>query len=51
MNRAPHTTAASLMAKIMEVMGNLSRDTVAKASRRFHSRIEAVVEAGGNFFK
>ena len=51
MNRAHHNTAASLMAKISEVMGNLPRDTVAKACRRFQKRIEAMVEAGGNFFK
>jgi len=39
------------MAKIMEVMGNLPRDTVGKACKRFWSRIEAVVEAGCDFFK
>jgi hypothetical protein len=32
-----------------EVMGNLDRDTVAKACRRFRSRIEAVVAANGVF--
>jgi hypothetical protein len=36
--------------KIKEVMGNLETDTMAKACRRFHSRIEAVVEANGNYF-
>ena len=51
MKRSPHSTAASLMAKITEVMGNLPKDTVAKACRRFCLRIEAVVEAGGVFFK
>ena len=51
MNRAPHNTAASLMSKITEVMGNLPRDTVAKACRRFRSRIEAAVEDGGDFFE
>ncbi len=50
-NKAPHNTAASLVAKIKEVMANLPRDTVAKACRRFRHRIEAVVEAGGNFFE
>jgi hypothetical protein len=35
----------------MEGMTNLPRDTVAKACRRFHHRIEAVVEAGGDFFE
>ena len=38
------------MAKITEVMGNLQRDTVAMAYRRFRSRIEAAVDAGGDFF-
>ena len=50
-NRSPHNTAASLMAKITEVMGNLPRDIMAKACQRFCSRIEAVVEACGDFFK
>jgi hypothetical protein len=50
-NKASHNTAASLVAKITEVMVNLPRDTMAKACRRFRQRIEAVVEAGGDFFK
>ncbi len=37
--------------KITEVMGNLDKDTVAKACRRFRSWIEAVVAADGNFIK
>jgi hypothetical protein len=41
----PHNTAASLMAKIME-MANLPRATMAKACKRFWPRIKAVVEAG-----
>ena len=32
-----------------EVMGNLDRDTVAKAYRRLRSRIEAVVAVNGDF--
>ena len=51
MSSAPRNTAASLMVKITEVMGILPRDTLGKACRRFRSRIEAVVEAGGVFFK
>jgi len=50
-NRAPRNTAASLIAKITEVMGNLPRDIIANACQRFCSRIEAVVEAGGDFFE
>jgi hypothetical protein len=49
-NKARHNTAASLMAKITEVMANLPRSTMAKACKRFRLRIEAVVKAGGNFF-
>ena len=36
------------MAKITEVMGNLDRDTVAKACCRFPTRIKAVVEGNGD---
>jgi hypothetical protein len=50
-NRSPHNTATSLKVKITEVMAYLPRDTVAKACRRFRQRIEAVVEAGGDFFE
>jgi len=34
---------------IMEVMGFLTRNTVAKSCKRFRSRIDAVVAADGNF--
>ena len=50
-NKAPYNTAASLTAKITEVMANLPRATVAKACKRFRPRIEAVVKAGGDFFE
>jgi hypothetical protein len=36
---------------IKEVMGNLDKDTVAKACCCFRIRIEAVVEATRDFFK
>ena len=49
--KAPHNNGASLMAKVLEAMGNLPRDTVAKACGRFHKRIEAMVETRVNFFK
>jgi hypothetical protein len=39
------------VATIKEVMGNLDTDTVAKACRCFHSRMEALVEANGDFIK
>ncbi len=50
-NETPHNTSAALMDKITEVMGNLNRDTVAKACRWFWSRIEAVVAADGDFIE
>jgi hypothetical protein len=36
--------------KIKEVMGNLNKDTVAKACRGFSTRFEVVVEVNGDFF-
>jgi hypothetical protein len=36
--------------RIKEVMGNLDKDTVAKACHCFRTRIEAVVETKGDFF-
>ncbi len=39
------------MVKINEVMGNLNKDAVAKACRGFRTKIEAVVEANGDFFE
>jgi hypothetical protein len=39
------------MAKIMEVMANLPRATIAKACRSFRPHMEAVVKAGHDFFK
>jgi hypothetical protein len=37
--------------KIREVMGSLARNTVAKACKRFRSRIEYVVDADGSFIE
>ncbi len=51
-NKASHNTVASLVVKINEVMGNLNKDTVAKACRRgFRTKIEAVVVANGDLFE
>jgi hypothetical protein len=50
-NKAHHNTIASLVVMIKEVMGNLDKDTVAKASRCFRTRIEVVVEANRDFLK
>jgi hypothetical protein len=48
-NKAPHSTAASLISNIKEVKGNLDRATVARACKQFRSRLEAIVEADGDF--
>jgi hypothetical protein len=37
--------------KIKEVMGSFDRDTVARACRRFSSRIEAVIATDGDFIE
>jgi hypothetical protein len=44
----PHITAASLMAKIMEMMGFFSRDIIVRTNRRSRGRIKALVEAGSS---
>jgi hypothetical protein len=44
-----HNKTKALISKIREVMGILARNTVAKACRRFRSRIEAVVTADGSY--
>ena len=50
-NKQPHNTQASLKAKISEVMTNIDREVVILAYKKFRSRIEAVVEASGNFIE
>ena len=50
-NAAPHTSVASLKAKITAVMAKMDRDTVAKACHRFRTRLEAVVAANGDFIE
>jgi hypothetical protein len=37
------------MQRIKEMVGSLDRDTVAMASKRYRSRIEAIVIADGHF--
>ncbi len=50
-NKAPHMTVTSMVIKIKKLMGNLDKDTVAKACRCFRTRFEAVVEVNGDFFE
>jgi hypothetical protein len=50
-NKQPHNTLASLRAKILEVMANMDREFVIHSYKKFLSRIEAVVDASGDFIK
>jgi hypothetical protein len=51
-NAAPQNKNKDLIKKIKEAMGSLNRDTMAKACRRFRSRIKAIVAAAdGNFIE
>ena len=47
----PHNITAYPISKIMEVMGSLDRDTMAKAFNRFRSSTEALVAADGHFIE
>ncbi len=47
-NKSPQNNSDSLVHKMMEMMGNPNENTMAKACKRFMSRIEALVEADGN---
>ncbi len=50
-SKKPHKTLASLRAKILEVMANMDREFVIHYYKKFWSRIEAVVDASGDFIK
>jgi hypothetical protein len=50
-NVKPHNITAYPISKIMEVMGSLDRDTMAKAFNRFRSSTEALVAADGHFIE
>jgi hypothetical protein len=47
-NKHPRNTLASLKAKILNVMTNADREVIIPPSKKFWSRIEALVEASGN---
>jgi hypothetical protein len=47
----PHNTLASLRAKILEVMADMHREVVIYSYKKFWPRIEAVVDASGDFIK
>jgi hypothetical protein len=50
-NKQPHTTLASLRAKISEVMATMDREVVIHSYKKLWSRIEAVLVASGDFIK
>ena len=50
-NKQPHNTLASLRAKVLEVMANMDREFIIHYYKKFWSRIEAVVDASGDFIK
>ncbi len=50
-NKQPHNTLASLRAKILEVMADKDMEVVIQSYKKFWSRIEAVVDASGDFIK
>jgi hypothetical protein len=45
--KQPHSTLASLGAKILEVMADLYREVVISSYKKFWSRIEAVIGLEG----
>ncbi len=50
-NVKPHIITPYPISKIMEVMGSLDRDTMAKAFKRFRSSTEALAAADGHFIE
>jgi hypothetical protein len=50
-NKQTYNTLASLRAKILEVMADKDREVVIQSYKKFWSRIEAVVDASGDFVK
>ena len=50
-NKQPHSTLTSLRAKISEVMSETDREILIHPYKTFLSRIEAIVEASGDFIE
>jgi hypothetical protein len=50
-NKQPHSSLASLGAKILEVMADLDREVVICSYTKFWSGIEAVIDASGDLIK
>jgi hypothetical protein len=50
-SKKPHSTQASLRSKISEVMADKDREVIIHPCKMFQSRIEAIVEASGDFIE
>jgi hypothetical protein len=50
-SKHPHSTQASLRAKISEVMACMDMEVVIHPCKMFQPRIEAIVEASGDFIE
>ncbi len=50
-NKQPHNSLPSLRVKILEVMADMDREVVNHSYKKFWSRIEAVMDASGDFIK
>ncbi|CAI9715721.1 Hypothetical predicted protein [Octopus vulgaris] len=50
-NKTCYNTKDELKARIMAAFTNLNKETVQKSCRRFESRLEAIVEANGDFIE
>jgi hypothetical protein len=50
-SKHPHNTLGPLGAHISEVMAHKDREVVIHLCKKLLSRIEAIVEASGNFIK
>ncbi len=50
-SKHPHNILASLRSKIAEVMADMDREVIIPPYKKFWSRIEAVVDASGDFIK
>jgi hypothetical protein len=50
-NKQPHNNLTSLKAKISEVMADKDKEVAIHPCKKFRSRIEAIVEASGDFIE
>ena len=50
-NKQPKNTLASLRYKVLEEMANMDREVIIPPYQKFWSRIEAVVDASGDYIK